>query len=113
MIFQTFEAESVYYSGIAFAMLFFGTKIILHIVGSMLDFLAHLPFLRTVNQLLGGILCFVEAYLIIFVVLLAGALLPIDFIQEHLQRSIVADFIMHNTPFLSEWVRTLWEENVL
>ncbi|MCK0471376.1 CvpA family protein [Halalkalibacter sp. APA_J-10(15)] len=113
MIFQTFDAESVYYSGIAFAILFFGTKIILHIIGSMLDFLAHIPVLRTANQLLGGIFCFVEVYLIIFVILIVGALLPIDIVQDQLQRSIVAEYMLTNTPFLSEWIRGLWEGNVL
>src|SRR5690625_959265 len=55
MIIQTFGAETVYYSGIAFAMLFFGTKIVLHILGSMLDFLAHIPVLYTFNKWFGGI----------------------------------------------------------
>ncbi len=113
MIFSVFDAESVYYSGIAFALLFFGTKILLHILGSMLDFVAHLPILRWVNGWLGGLLCFVEVYLIIFVLLYVGALLPVELIQEQLHGSIVAQTIMNHTPFLSNWLKELWIQNPL
>lgn len=113
MIINTFNAESVYYSGIAFAILFFGTKIVLHLLGSMLDFLAHLPILRSVNQLLGGVLCFIEAYLILFVLLFVAALLPIVTVQEIMQGSIVVQLILNYTPFLSEWLKELWINNQL
>ncbi len=111
MIVRAFDAESVYYSGIAFAILFFGTKIALHIIGSTLDFLAHLPILNSVNRLLGGIFCFLETYLILFFILIVVALLPIDPVQSSLQRSLVVQWIINYTPFLSEWVKTLWVEN--
>ncbi len=113
MIISTFDAESVYYSGIAFAILFFATKIVLHIVGSMLDFLAHLPILRSFNQLLGGVLCFVETYLILLVLMFVAALLPIEVVQDVMQRSIVVQMMMNHTPFLSEWIKSLWVENPL
>src|SRR5690625_7098 len=90
MIINTFGSESVYYAGISFAILFFGTKILLHMLGSMLDFLAHLPILRSFNQLFGGVFCFLETYLIILMVLFVVALLPIEFIQDTMQRSFVA-----------------------
>ncbi len=111
MMIRSFDAESVYYSGIAFAILFFGTKIALHIIGSMLDFLAHLPILNSFNRLFGGILCFVETYLILFVLLFVAALLPIETVQSLMQRSIVAQFMLNYTPFLSEWLKTLWVDN--
>ncbi|MFC0469488.1 CvpA family protein [Halalkalibacter kiskunsagensis] len=113
MIINTFDAEGVYYSGIAFAMLFFATKIVLHLLGSMLDFLAHLPILRSINQLFGGILCFVETYLILFVLLFVVALLPIEVVQDVMQRSIVVQVMLNHTPFLSEWLKELWINNQL
>ena len=108
MLFQAFNAEDVYYSAIAFALLFFATRIILHIVGTMLDFVAHLPILRTVNNLLGGILCVVETYLILFVILFVAAVLQIQTIQDLMQGSLVAQFMMNHTPFLSDWIKDLW-----
>lgn len=113
MIVQVFDAESVYYSGIAFAILFFGTKIALHIIGSTLDFLAHLPILNSINRLLGGIFCFVETYLIIFFIIFVVALLPIEAVQNMLQRSFIVQLMINHTPFLSEWVKTLWVDNMV
>ncbi|WP_017726651.1 CvpA family protein [Halalkalibacterium ligniniphilum] len=113
MIISAFDFESVYYSGIAFAILFFGTKILMQIIGSMLDFLAHLPILRSVNRLLGGLLCLLEAYLLLFILLYVGALLPIEQVQGHLQGSLIAQLMMNHTPFLSDWLQELWVNNPL
>ncbi|WP_026671562.1 CvpA family protein [Alkalihalobacterium bogoriense] len=111
MFIEMFNFESVYYSGIAFAILFFGTKIIMQIIGSMLDFVSHLPILRTVNGWLGGVLGFLEAYLIMFVVLNVAALLPIEIVQSFLHQSSLAQFIVNHTPFLSEWIKDIWVNN--
>lgn len=113
MVIEAFRFENVYYSGIAFAVLFFGTKILLHIIGSMLDFVASLPILRTVNSWLGGALCFLEAYLIIFILLHVAALLPIETVQEVLQQSVLANVIVEYTPFLSNWIKAIWINNQL
>src|SRR5690554_1679057 len=50
LLVDAFQFEDVYYKGIAFAILFFGSKIVLHIVGSLFDFLANLPILNMVNR---------------------------------------------------------------
>ncbi|WP_088103766.1 CvpA family protein [Halalkalibacter urbisdiaboli] len=111
MILNVLDGESVYYSGIAFALLFIGTRIILQIFGAMLDFVAHLPILRSVNRLLGGILCFLEAYLIILILIYVAALLPVELVQELLQKSIVAQLMINHTPILSEWLQEIWAKN--
>ncbi|WP_059103854.1 CvpA family protein [Shouchella shacheensis] len=108
MMINSFNTESVYYSAIAFAILFFGTKIVLHIVGSMLDFVANFPVLRSVNRLLGGVLGFVETYLLIFILVFVLSVLQVEVVQERIQSSIVAQFMINDTPFLSEWIRDLW-----
>src|SRR5699024_3553207 len=61
--------ENAFYTATAFALIFFGTKIILQIIASMLDFVARPPVLKQLNKLLGAILGFVEVYLILFVLL--------------------------------------------
>lgn len=111
MLIEAFNFEHVYYSGIAFAILFFGTKILLQIIGSMFDFVAHLPILNMVNGWLGGVLGFIEVYLILFVALHIAALLPIEFAQELLDGSTLARFILDYTPILSEQLKELWIKN--
>lgn len=113
MIINTFNGEGVYYAGIAFAILFFGTKLVLHLLGSMLDFLAHLPVISSVNRLLGGIFCLIETYFIIFVLLFVLALLPIESVQGMMHRSIVVQMMLNYTPFLSEWLKTLLVDSAI
>ncbi|MFB4159773.1 CvpA family protein [Geomicrobium sp. JSM 1781026] len=108
MFISAFNFEAVYYNGIAFAILFFATRILLHILASMLDFVSHLPVLRSVNRLLGGALGFVEAYLIVFVLLIVAALLPVDAVQQTIGNSSIARLIIDHTPFLSGWLQELW-----
>jgi uncharacterized membrane protein required for colicin V production len=100
--------EDAYYRAIAFAILFFGTKILLQILGSMLDFLADLPVLRTINGWLGGVLGFVEVYLVIFLFLYIAALVPIDTIQSAMSDSFIAKAMVEHTPVFSEKIKSIW-----
>lgn len=111
MLIEEFNFEHVYYSGIAFAILFFATKILLQIIGSMFDFLAHLPILNIINGWLGGVLCFLETLLILVVVLHITALLPIEFVQDLLKDSVLAKLILDYTPIISNQLKDLWIEN--
>lgn len=105
MIFESMNLDSAYYNAIAFAIIFFVTKIVLQIVGSMLDFVAHLPIMKQVNVWAGGALGFLEVYLIVFIVLYIGALLPIDFIQGPMSSSFMAKMIVTNTPIFSSQIQ--------
>jgi uncharacterized membrane protein required for colicin V production len=100
--------EAAYYRAIAFAILFFGTKILVQILGSMLDFLADLPILRTLNRWTGGALGFVEVYLVMFIFLYIAALVPVEYIQTSIDHSFMAKTIVENTPVFSEKVKELW-----
>jgi uncharacterized membrane protein required for colicin V production len=111
MLIDAFNGEHVYYSGIAFAILFFGTKIAMQIIGSMFDFLAHLPILNVINGWLGGILCFLEVLLILVVVLHIAALLPVELVQATLKESTLAKLILDYTPILSNQLKELWIDN--
>ncbi|MDF0729046.1 CvpA family protein [Cytobacillus sp. S13-E01] len=111
-LFESTNLESAYYRAIAFAILFFGTKIILHIIGSMLDFLAHLPILKQINGWAGGVLGFVEIYLIAFILLYVGALLPVEALQASIQDSFMAKTIVQHTPIFSGKIKDLWIERM-
>ena len=108
MIFESANLDEAYYRAVAFALLFFATKIIMQIIGSMLDFVAQLPLLRDMNRWAGGALGFVEVYLIVFILLYIGALLPIESLQIHLQDSFMATIIVKHTPFLSDMLKNMW-----
>lgn len=105
---QALPLEAGFYNAISFALIFFGTKIILQILASMLDFVAELPVLSLFNRIFGAILGFIEIYLILFIVLFILALTPVTSIQEWINQSSIALSIIENTPYLSEKIEGLW-----
>ncbi|MFD1018971.1 CvpA family protein [Thalassobacillus hwangdonensis] len=112
MFLNSDSLENAFYNAIAFAILFFAVKIILHIIASMLDFVADLPILNTLNGILGAVLGFIESYLVLFVILYIAALAPISSVQSALEDSIIAQVIIERTPMFSEQLKTLWFEYI-
>jgi len=108
MLFESAHLDEAYYRAMAFAILFFATKIVMQIIGSMLDFVAQLPLLRSMNRWAGGALGFVEVYLLLFLVLYVGALIPVEAVQTKLQHSFMASFIVKHTPFFSDMLKQMW-----
>ena len=107
-LFDSANLDEAYYRAIAFAVLFFATKIVMQIIGSMLDFVAHLPILKQINGWAGGVLGFIEIYLIVFILLYIGALLPIELIQNLISDSAIAKAMVQNTPIFSSKIKDLW-----
>jgi uncharacterized membrane protein required for colicin V production len=102
--------EDAFYRAIAFVIIFIAVKIVLQIIGSMLDFIAHLPVLRFLNVWAGGFLGFCEVYLVIFILLYIAALMPMELIQNSLDHSVLAKAIVNHTPILSAQIKSLWIE---
>ncbi|GEN31473.1 putative membrane protein required for colicin V production [Cerasibacillus quisquiliarum] len=101
-------AQDAFYNMISFMIIFFATKIALQILASMLDFVASLPILHAVNKVSGGILGFIEVYLLVFIVLFILSLTPIDPVQDMINQSSLAQTMIKSTPFLSEKLKDLW-----
>ncbi|TGA99627.1 CvpA family protein [Sporolactobacillus shoreae] len=102
------DLQSAYYQAIAFLILFIATKIVLTIIGHMLDFLAELPLIRSVNHLAGGLFGFVEFYLVVFILLYVGALTPISGLQSSIDGSSLAQSIIGSTPVFSKMLHQMW-----
>lgn len=107
-IFESTNLEDAYYRAIAFVVIFFAVKIITQIIGSMLDFIAQIPVIKQLNVWAGGVLGFIEVYLIMFILLFIAALLPIEFIQTTLTNSFLAELIVKQTPILSQTIQDWW-----
>jgi len=100
--------EHAFYRALAFVIIFFAVKILLQIIGSMLDFIAHLPILKQLNILGGGLLGFCEVYLIIFILLYIAALVPIKILQDPMDHSVLAAVMVKHTPLLSQQIKSMW-----
>jgi len=105
---QMLPLENGFYNAVAFAVIFFAVKIILQIIASMLDFVAAIPIVNSVNKLLGSIFGFLEIYLILFILLYIMALTPIVTVQNWINHSSIALFILEQTPYFSDKIMELW-----
>lgn len=110
---NTMPLENAFYNAVSFAIIFFVAKIVLQVIAYMLDFVARIPVLRTLNKGLGALLGFIEVYVLTFIVLFIGALVPVTAIQDKLASSFLAKLIVQHTPILSSLFQSLWFTDTL
>ncbi|HDX9576825.1 CvpA family protein [Bacillus cytotoxicus] len=101
--------ETVFYQAIAFIALFIITKIALTLIGQLLNMFTEIPVLKQINALGGAILGFLEVYIILFVLIVVGTILPIEQLQTSLNQSSISKVIVEDTPILSGKVKELWQ----
>jgi uncharacterized membrane protein required for colicin V production len=112
MLFDQIGLDVAYYNAIAFAIIFFAVKVLWQLIGSMLDFIAHFPILKTLNRWGGGVLGLAEVYLIMFILIYIAAMLPVEMIQVQIQDSFLAKSMVKNTPIFSEKIKDMWFEYI-
>ena len=74
----------------------------------MFDFLTYLPILSSLNYLLGAVLCFIEAYLILFIGLYVLALLPLESIQKIVDGSFITGLMLEHSPIITSMFQNWW-----
>lgn len=102
------DLNVTFYNLLAFFLIFIVVKFGLQLIASMFDFLKYLPVLGFIARITGALFGFVEFYILIFLVLYLGVMLPVDFIQNFIGKSILADTMFDHTPWLSETVKNWW-----
>ena len=108
LVLESLDVDRTFYRVFAFALLFFAVKIALQILGSMFDFLTYLPILSSLNYLLGAVLCFIEAYVILFIGLYVVALLPIESVQAIIDSSFITGLMLEHTPIITSIFQNWW-----
>ncbi|GAA3320821.1 hypothetical protein GCM10020331_033380 [Ectobacillus funiculus] len=68
------------------------------LLGQLLNMIAQIPVLKQLNSLGGGVLGFVEVYIVLFIVILIGTLVPIQPLQSSLNASVLCQTIIDDTP---------------
>jgi len=102
------DLDQTFYRLLAFVLIFIIVKFVLQLVASMFDFLKYLPVLGFVARITGAVFGFIEFYIIIFLILSIFVMLPIDFIQNMVSKSILTSAMFEHTPLLSEAVKKWW-----
>ncbi|MFL0504745.1 CvpA family protein [Ureibacillus sp. 179-F W5.1 NHS] len=108
LVLDSLNVDETFYRIIAFAVIFFAVKIALQILGSVFDFITYLPILNSVNRILGAILCFIEFYFILFILMYVLALIPMGPIQNMMDGSFIANLMLEHTPIFTDMVRDWW-----
>ncbi|AIY05112.1 hypothetical protein Plano_1147 [Planococcus sp. PAMC 21323] len=108
LVVDQLDLDQTFYQLLAFAIIFFVVKFALQLIASMFDFLKYLPVLGFFSKILGAVLGFVEAYILLFIFIYVFALLPIDAIQNQLENSGIAQSMLEHTPYFSEKVKEWW-----
>ncbi|WP_034680163.1 CvpA family protein [Caldalkalibacillus mannanilyticus] len=107
-ILQWFNVESLFYSVLAFALLFFGTRIALKLIGRLLHLVTFLPVLNFANRWLGAVLGFVEVLIILLIVIHVLLFIPWETGHLWLLESKFAYYVVQLTP-ISHMVPDLWQ----
>lgn len=108
LVLDSLNVDETFYRIIAFAIIFFVVKIALQILGSIFDFITYLPILNSVNRILGAILCFIEFYFLLFILMYVLALIPMGPIQDLMDGSFIANLMLEHTPIFTDMVRDWW-----
>ena len=108
LVLDTLDVDRTFYRVLAFALIFFAVKFAVQIVFSMFDFLTYLPVLNSLNRILGAVLCFIEFYLLLFIVLYVLALIPVEWLQIRMSRSILGTLILEHTPIITAIFQNWW-----
>lgn len=101
----------VIYSSIAFVLLLIGSGIILRWFGSILNGIANLPIVSTINHLGGGLLGVAKSGLMIFLLLMLGYALPISAVQQTINESIFGTYAVEISPGILEYFQGLIQHN--
>lgn len=100
-ILETLNVDTYFYNAVAFAVLFFGAKIILSIVGHFLNLFSKMPGLNLINKWSGALLGLIEAVLLVVVAVHVMGVMPSQSVQELVDGSTIAHWIHER---IAEWM---------
>lgn len=107
---QLSNGNAFFYNGIAF-MIIFGIVIgLCHWGSRRLNLLTKLPVIHQANAVAGGIISLGLVYVTVFAILVVFQVFPNDGWQNQLSSSVVAQWMIHNTPVISQQFIT-WLSN--
>lgn len=102
--------DTYMYNAIAFALLLFGVKFALSLIGRVLNWIALTPGLKTINQWSGALLGLAEAAVLLVVAVQVMTVIPNDAVQHLLKTSKSAPYILEALPTVTDKLHELWNK---
>jgi uncharacterized membrane protein required for colicin V production len=106
---EALQVDRLIYNAVAFAVIFFGTKIGLTLVGNLLHIVASLPGLSLINRSGGLLLGLLEVILILIITVNVMAVLPWEKGNQLLSESLIATYMIEHVPVLAKKLQSLWQ----
>jgi uncharacterized membrane protein required for colicin V production len=98
-------------NAVAFALLFFGVKLALVVVGNLLHFVVKAPGLSFLNRWSGALLGLAEALIIVLVGVHVLTIMPSDKVQGQLAHSAIAPHVLKDWPAVTDKINELWKRD--
>ncbi|EGL82437.1 Colicin V production protein [Caldalkalibacillus thermarum TA2.A1] len=96
-----FNAEGIFYGALAFILLFFATKLVLHVIFRILDGISRLPGLNLANRSLGLLVGALQMAIVVFLMVHVLFFLPWETGKTLLLNSELASWLMKKSPLFS------------
>ncbi|TBL71414.1 CvpA family protein [Paenibacillus thalictri] len=96
-------------NAIAFAILFFGTKIAFAVIGKVLHVFTSLPGIKSINKTAGSALGLIEAIVLVVVAVNVMTIIPNEQIQQFLKRSTMAPYVINEAPVIAGKLHEMWQ----
>lgn len=100
--------DQAFYNGVSFLLILFVGWLLTRFIGGLFGFLTEIPIVKQLNAIGGAVLSFLVSYVGIFLVLFLISTVPLDVIQNALAESSLAQWMITETPSLSDQVYQWW-----
>ncbi|OEF99336.1 hypothetical protein BHF71_01730 [Vulcanibacillus modesticaldus] len=108
MFSEYFQLQNMFYSSLAFVIIFIISKILLNIGGAILNQIANLPGLATINRLTGAFIGLIQSTILIIILIHVITVMPWQELQQYVESSYISSFLMDITPVITEKLYELW-----
>ncbi|MFZ2353181.1 CvpA family protein [Paucilactobacillus nenjiangensis] len=98
------NADTFFYNGIAFVIAFLIVMRIVRWLIMRLNLVSKVPVIHQVNALAGGLINLLLSYVVIFILLTVFQVFPNEWWQAQLNTSGMCQWIINDTPMLSQQV---------
>lgn len=104
----SFIIDDAFYRVLTFILIGFIGWLVTNLLARLFQPLLYIGILNTANKVIGGIINFLVTYVIIFILLFALSLIPLEFIQQQFVNSPLAYWIVTQSPLLSSFAADAW-----
>lgn len=104
----SFMLDTAFYRVLTFMLIGLIGWLVTNYVSLFFNRLMYYDVLHHINRIGGGIINLIIAYIVVFIILFALSLIPIEFIQQQFVNNPLAYGIVANTPLLSDFAAQMW-----